>query len=151
MFTETRRGKIALCAVAALLSAGVVAPSLSAPKDKPGTQGDAAKKALEKQKDIAKALKEKQANSPAELERQLAELKFELEAEQSRSTLALEALRKDLKGFQDAGDKKKSERAQKQIDKETATSAEKVATLQKRISDLQARLDQAQSDTQPPK
>ena len=124
----------------AVVLLALATPSFAADKKK---QSDQAKNVLDKQADIAKALRDKLANSPDELQKQLDSLKADLAAEKDRHNTALTSLQKDLKEFTDAKDRKRTDRTQKSIDKENETFTAKSDDLNKKIADVQARLDAA--------
>lgn len=148
---NTRRRWASAAAVAALAALGF-ASSASAQSKKPSSkdQSEAARKALEKQRDIAQGLRDKQANDPATLNKQIADLKTQVDAEKARSATAVAALEKDLAGFQSAGDKRRTERTQSAIEKEKAASTARITDLEKRIADLQGRLNTAGGTPTPP-
>lgn len=128
--------------LAAVLAVTLFGPAADA-AERRRKQGDAAREAMDKQKEIARGLKEKATSDPVALQKQLDELKAELQALNDRHAAAIEPLNKDLKTYTAAGDKKRISRTQKAIDKANDSHKDKVASLEKKIADLQAKLDAA--------
>jgi chromosome segregation ATPase len=130
--------------VARVLAAVVAVTFFGPPADaaeRKKKQSDAAREAMDKQKEIARGLKEKATSDPVALQKQLDELKAQLQTEKDRHAAATEPLNKELKTYADAGDRKRASRTQKSLDKANDSHKDKVASLEKKIADLQAKLD----------
>jgi hypothetical protein len=141
MKTQTFGHRLFAAFVAIVLSIGLASPAMAQnKKDKKG-QGEAAKKAIEKQKDIAKGLADKAKGDPSVAQKKVDDLKTELQEEKDRHTKALETLNADLKTATDAGQSQKIKNIQKAIEKENEAYEKKIAKMQKDIDEAQAKVD----------